>query len=245
MNNEEKRNSLGQEDIPSTSTVSKQEMEALQETGPGNPNPAVPIAIERPESIEAKEQQDAPDGLPSSSAEPALRTDEVLPTIAVKPVLVRKYQSFFEEQALPVVEMAPRIMRYRTRREVLAFGIGAAAVATGAGYLLPQNTLNRLDVRRDLNSRGKEWLLNNALRVDDDVAEALYSHNRMVPTYTNSQITPIMACAPHTRIRSTPCCSTFSRHSHALRTALGLRVMYRLLRSKQRIEIFASTFSRG
>ena len=87
--------------------------------------------------------------------------------------------------------MAPQILRYRTRRDVLAFGIGAAAMAAGAGYLLPQTTLNRLGVRRDVNSRGKEWLLNKALRVDDDVAEALYSHNRMVPTYTKSQITPI------------------------------------------------------
>jgi DMSO/TMAO reductase YedYZ molybdopterin-dependent catalytic subunit len=191
MNNEERRNSLGQEDIPSTSTVSKQEMEALQETGPGNANPSVPIAIERPESVEGIEQQDAPDGPPSSSAEPAVRTDEVFPPIAVKPVLVRKRQSFFEEQSLPVIEMIPRTMRYRTRREVLAFGIGAAAVATGAGHLLPQNTLNRLGVRKDLNSRGREWLLNNALRVDDDVAEALYSHNRMVPTYSRSRITPI------------------------------------------------------
>ena len=56
---------------------------------------------------------------------------------------------------------------------------------------MPQNTLNRLGVRLDLSSRGKEWLLNSALRVDDDVAEALYSHNRMVPTYTKAQITPI------------------------------------------------------
>jgi DMSO/TMAO reductase YedYZ molybdopterin-dependent catalytic subunit len=111
--------------------------------------------------------------------------------IAVKPVFVSKHRRIFEEQTLPVLEMAPHIMRHRTRREVLAFGIGAAAVATGAGYLLPQNTLNRLGVRRGLSSRGKEWLLNNALRVDDDVAEALYSHNRMVPTYTKSQITPI------------------------------------------------------
>jgi DMSO/TMAO reductase YedYZ molybdopterin-dependent catalytic subunit len=109
----------------------------------------------------------------------------------VKPVFVSKHRRIFEEQTLPVFEMAPHIMRHRTRRKVLAFGIGAAAVATGAGYLLPQNTLNRLGVRRDLSSRGKEWLLNNALRVDDDVAEALYSHNRMVPTYTKSQITPI------------------------------------------------------
>ena len=34
-------------------------------------------------------------------------------------------------------------------------------------------------------------MLNKALRIDDDVAEALYSRNRMVPTYTKSQITPI------------------------------------------------------
>ena len=38
---------------------------------------------------------------------------------------------------------------------------------------------------------GKEWLLNRALRVDDDVAEALFSQNRLVPTYTKSQITPL------------------------------------------------------
>jgi DMSO/TMAO reductase YedYZ molybdopterin-dependent catalytic subunit len=190
MNNEEKSNSLEPEDISPTRTVSKQEMAAVPEAGSENANPSVPIAIEKLESV-VIEQQDAPDGSPSSSVELAPRTDEVVPPRAVKPVLVKKRRSLFEEQALPVVAMAPRIMRYRTRREVLAFGIGTAAVATGAGYLLPQNTLSRLGVRRDMNSRGKEWLLNNALRVDDDVAEALYSHNRMVPTYTKSQITPI------------------------------------------------------
>ena len=65
-----------------------------------------------------------------------------------------------------------------------------AAVA-GAGFLLPQTTLSRLSVRRNINARGKEWLLNKALRIDDDVTEALYSRHRMVPTYTKSQITPI------------------------------------------------------
>jgi hypothetical protein len=42
-----------------------------------------------------------------------------------------------------------------------------------------------------MNSPGKEWFLNKALRIDDDVAEALYSGNRRVPTYTKSQITPL------------------------------------------------------
>jgi DMSO/TMAO reductase YedYZ molybdopterin-dependent catalytic subunit len=112
-------------------------------------------------------------------------------SIIVKPVPAERQHSFFEERPLPAIEIAPRVMRNRTRREVLAFGIGAAAVATGAAYLLPQSTLSRLGVRREMNSRGKEWLLNKALRLDDDVAEALYSHNRMVPTYTRAQITPI------------------------------------------------------
>jgi DMSO/TMAO reductase YedYZ molybdopterin-dependent catalytic subunit len=42
-----------------------------------------------------------------------------------------------------------------------------------------------------VNSPAKEWFLNRALRFDDDVAEALYSENRIVPTYTKSQITPL------------------------------------------------------
>ena len=42
-----------------------------------------------------------------------------------------------------------------------------------------------------MDSPGKEWFLNKALRIDDDVAEALYSANRSVPTYTKSQITPL------------------------------------------------------
>ena len=46
-----------------------------------------------------------------------------------------------------------------------------------------------MGARRDMNSPGKEWFLNRALRIDDDVAEALYSENRIVPTYTKSQIT--------------------------------------------------------
>jgi DMSO/TMAO reductase YedYZ molybdopterin-dependent catalytic subunit len=173
------------------SVAVKQETAALPEPGHEGAKPSVRRAFEKSEGAEATEQTANVDGSPSSSEEPAPRTDELVPPIAVKRVFVSKNRRFFEEQTLPVVEMAPHLLRHRTRREVLAFGIGVAAVATGAGYLLPQNTLNRLGVRRDLSSRGKEWLLNNALRVDDDVAEALYSHNRMVPTYTKSQITPI------------------------------------------------------
>jgi DMSO/TMAO reductase YedYZ molybdopterin-dependent catalytic subunit len=191
MNDEEKANSLQAEDISSTDTGSKLKATKLPEAGPEDTDPAAPIAEETFQSVEAAEQQVDADESPSSSVEPAPRTDEVVPPTAGEPVFVKKHQSFFEEQPLPVIDVAPRVLRYRTRREVLVFGIGAVAAAAGAGFFLPQNTLSRLGMRRDMSSPGKEWLLNKALRIDDDVAEALYSRNRTVPTYTKSQITPI------------------------------------------------------
>ena len=189
MKNEEKGNSSEPEDISSPDTGSQLETTKLPEANPEDTNPPVPMATETAECVEAIEQGVEADGSPSS-VEHAQRTDEVVPPIAVEPVFVRKHQSFFEEQPLPTIEMAPRVLRYRSRRDVLAFGIGAMAAAS-AGFLLPQNTLSRLGVRRDLSSPGKEWLLNKAISIDDDVAEALYSRNRTVPTYTKSQITAI------------------------------------------------------
>ena len=118
--------------------------------------------------------------LPSTGVEPE-----------VKSVSVKKPQSFFGERPLPAIEMAPRVLRYQSRRDFLVFGAGALAAVAVTGFLLPQDTLSRLGVRRNMDSPGKEWLLNKALRIDDDVAETLYTVNRRVPTYTKSQITPL------------------------------------------------------
>ena len=98
---------------------------------------------------------------------------------------------FFGERPLPQIEVDPQMLHRRTRRDVLLFGAGAATVVAGAVSTLPQETLARLGLRRHLNPPGKQWLLNRALRIDDDVAEALYSPRRMVPTYPKSQITPL------------------------------------------------------
>src|ERR1700761_5208987 len=104
---------------------------------------------------------------------------------------MNKKRDFFAGRPLPRIELAPGSLRHRTRRDLLLFGAGAMAAAAGAGLLLPQTTLRRLGVQRAINTRGKEWLLDRALRIDDDVAEALYSPNRLVPTYSKSQTTPI------------------------------------------------------
>src|SRR6201987_5762433 len=104
----------------------------------------------------------------------------------------RKPASFFQERPPQEIEVAPQLLRRWTRRDVLLFGAGAVAAVAAGGALLPQTTLKRLGLIHDnKNWPRKEWLLNRSLRIDDDVAEALYSGNRMVPTYTKSQITPL------------------------------------------------------
>jgi DMSO/TMAO reductase YedYZ molybdopterin-dependent catalytic subunit len=94
-----------------------------------------------------------------------------------------KARGFFGERPLPQFPVDPQVLRRRTRRDVLLFGAGAMVALAGAGSLLPQDTLTRLSLRRNMNSPGKEWFLNQA--------EALYSENRMVPTYAKSRITPL------------------------------------------------------
>src|SRR5580692_10423131 len=113
------------------------------------------------------------------------------PSEAAKSVALQKLESFFAEQPPQRIEMAPARLHQLTRRDVLLFGAGALAAIVGGGFLLPQETLSRLGVRRNIDSPAKDWFLNKALRIGDDVAEALYSGNRRVPTYTKSQITPL------------------------------------------------------
>ncbi|HEV2948515.1 MAG TPA: molybdopterin-dependent oxidoreductase [Gemmataceae bacterium] len=98
---------------------------------------------------------------------------------------------FFAERPLPVVEMTRRDLRNLSRRDVLLLGLGAVATLAGGAFLLPKETLRRVGLRRNVDSPCGEWVLNKALRIDDEVATALYSENRLVPTYTKSQITPL------------------------------------------------------
>lgn len=88
-----------------------------------------------------------------------------------------------------ISEVPHDVLRHRTRREVLIFGAGALAALTAGTLLLPEETLQRMGVQRKLSPPGKDWLLDKAINIDDDVAEALYSPNRLVPTYTKSQVT--------------------------------------------------------
>jgi DMSO/TMAO reductase YedYZ molybdopterin-dependent catalytic subunit len=119
----------------------------------------------------------------------ALKADNTSSTESASP---QRPASFFQERPPQVMEVAPQRLRHWTRRDVLLFGAGAVAAVAAGGALLPQATLKRLGIiHENKNWPRKEWLLNRSLRIDDDVAEALYSSNRLVPTYNKSQITPL------------------------------------------------------
>jgi DMSO/TMAO reductase YedYZ molybdopterin-dependent catalytic subunit len=190
---ENRADSLQPKNKPSTGIEPKQEVAEPPEAVPEDASPPVPLATEneKPEAVEVTKQQEDADESPRPSVDHAPRTDEAVSSVAAKSVSVKKLPSFFGERPLAVPEIAPRVLRYQSRRDFLVFGAGALAALTSAGFLLPQETLGRIGIHRSIDSPGKEWFLNRALRIDDDVAEALYSVNRSVPTYTRSQITPL------------------------------------------------------
>jgi len=106
--------------------------------------------------------------------------------------LRKKFQDAFSERPIEPIEVEPSILRRWTRRDLLLFGAGALATLAVGGSQLPRNVLQRLGLDQG-GTTGPEnkWLLNQALRLDDDVSTVLYSQHHLVPTYTKSQITPL------------------------------------------------------
>ena len=104
--------------------------------------------------------------------------------------IIQARDSFFAERAPDIIEVPSRKLRTWTRRDLLFFGAGVAATIAGGGFLLPSETLARWGIGVN-DHPGKERFLNHALNLDDAVAEALYSKNRLVPTYSKSDITPL------------------------------------------------------
>jgi hypothetical protein len=102
----------------------------------------------------------------------------------------RKAHGIFSERLLETLEVEAATLRRWTRRDLLPLGAGAVATFGFGGSQLPQPFLERLGLGRGRRTEpDHKWLLNKALQFDDDVAELLYSPNRLVPTYTKSQVT--------------------------------------------------------
>ena len=219
MNSEKNLDALQSEDISPTNPKTEQEIAALPELESAEEMLSASLRVEPSEAaaaagkLEASPEEEKAPSLtdiedfeaaevgqlqreldeapwPSVGREPETAASTL--SIAAEPLPALKAKGFFREQPPQMIEVAPGVLRHWTRRDVLLLGAGAIAALAGAGSLLPQPTLERLGVTLgNKTSAKKEWFLNRALRIDDDVAEALYSQNRLVPTYTKSQITPL------------------------------------------------------
>jgi len=110
----------------------------------------------------------------------------------IRSALRKKFAGAFSERPIEPIEVEPSILRRWTRRDLLLFGAGALATFAVGGSQLPREVWQRLGLAQS-GATGPEnkWLLNKALRLDDDVSAALYSKHHLVPTYSKSQITPL------------------------------------------------------
>ena len=107
--------------------------------------------------------------------------------------------SYAERLKRSLAERDPEIMnlpeprlRAQTRRNFLIFGAGAALAASGFWWALPDDIRHRLGDSKAATGPGKNRILDQAIHFDDDVAEVLYSPNRLVPTFDRSR-----AQSPH------------------------------------------------
>lgn len=91
------------------------------------------------------------------------------------------------ESPPPRILLPESALRTVTRRDFLLFGAGTALAAAGFWSALPPETQQRLGRPHAEAAPGKQKFLSRVLRFDDDVAEALYSPDRLVPTYNRSQ----------------------------------------------------------
>src|ERR1700739_120476 len=109
-----------------------------------------------------------------------------------RPSLLKKFQGGFSERPVEPIEVDPSILRRWTRRDLLLFGAGALATLAVGGSQLPRELLQQLGLAES-GTTGPEnkWLLNQALRLDDNLSTALYSQHHLVPTYSKSQITSL------------------------------------------------------
>ena len=134
---------------------------------------------------------------PAPAAPPAAAHPPARPKPAPK-------QGWLAERPEVAIEVSRRRLAWQSRRDFLLFSAGVVAAGAGAWWLLPDRVKHRLApgaafdkldamaARAGLTRANRENALNRALTFDDDVAEALYSKNRMVRTYYRSDVTGLM-----------------------------------------------------
>ncbi len=193
----------GPEEVQPRTPSSRKEGTSPTESGES----AAPAAQEPAEPpIEASAQEPSEAAAAPAAEEPQRVAAAEQPAAAAEKPPPRARVSFAARLAEPPeepIELPRRLLAARSRRDFLLFGAGAALAAAGFWWLLPGDTrqrhltpglrdwLDSLEARLGATPERRERFLNRVLTFDDDVAEALYSENRMVRTYAKSRITPL------------------------------------------------------
>ena len=157
-----------------------------------------PTPAEQPPDAQAPPAEQPPDAqAPPAEQPPAPPAPPAAPAARRAPLF-----EWLAERPEVEVEVPARSLRARSRRDFLLFAAGAAVTAAGAWWLLPDRTrahlfptshdrLDTLSARVGLSRANRERSLDRALTFDDDVAEALYSRNRRVRTYSIADVTAL------------------------------------------------------
>jgi len=161
----------------------------------------------------AAPEEDAPAPATSAAAQKSMPplTEEVVPAPAraaaqapAPPVGAPRRGAagwLAERPEVPVEIPQPRLTS-QSRRDFLIYSTGVVASAVVGWWLLPGRTkarllpgahdaLDTLASRVGLSSERAEGVLDRALTFDDDIAEALYSKDRSVRTYSRADARPL------------------------------------------------------
>jgi DMSO/TMAO reductase YedYZ molybdopterin-dependent catalytic subunit len=144
-----------------------------------------------------------PAGEPAGEPGEEPATEAVAEPLAPVPPPPPARRNFVAERPEVAIELPRRMLITQSRRDFLLLAAGTAVAAAGAWWLLPDGTkarllgmagresLDTIAARVGLSRANRERALNRALTLDDDVAEALYSKDRRVRTYSRADVTPL------------------------------------------------------
>lgn len=193
---------------PPQEPVDAQPAGDVVEEGPA----AAGAAEESPAASPIASSMASPIASSAASAEPArpsaipapVPNTAVTPAAPARPVVTQAVRplALWDEHPEEVITIPRGRLAAPSRRDFLLLGAGAIAATAGAWWLLPDRTkshllptahdrLDTLAARVGLTRERREATLNRALTFDDDIAEALYSKDRRVRTYSRRDITPL------------------------------------------------------
>jgi DMSO/TMAO reductase YedYZ molybdopterin-dependent catalytic subunit len=142
-------------------------------------------------SPQSAEEQPTTLQLRKSESEDAVINEEKQSKIeVVKAPLFITVRDCLVEKSPEIVLRPRKKLDQASRRDFLIYGAGMAAAVSSFGWLLPNEVKAKLGLKSQEDPL-KEKFLSDVLKFDDEVGQALFSKNRLVPTYTKAEMTEV------------------------------------------------------